>query len=78
MGSNKSWRTIVVDGLPFRWRYGKSVQIRDKDGKGYRPFLTEVTGWSWNDIERGHWKRYFSLRPEQVANYIREKILRKS
>ena len=72
-----SWRKIVVDGQPYRWRGGRGghLSVRGPDGKGCNAPLTQVTGWSWDNIERGHHKRYFCLTPRVVENFVRRVFL---
>lgn len=69
------WRRIVVDGREWRWSLGKRAghaEARCGAVKIAAP-ITEVTGLSWDEVERGKWKRYFSVTPQQVADWIRSK-----
>jgi len=69
-------RKIVVNGKTFQYRIGKeSVVFRNTHKKSFFADFSEITGWSWNDIERGMWKKYFSITPHQIADYIRKSIL---
>ena len=61
------------------WAYyigsGGSIIIWDPDNKKHVTDMSEVSGWSWTDIERGFWKRYFSITPGMVKKYIEYKLL---
>lgn len=74
--SRKSWRKIVVDGVEYKWIYGKTtVVIRDADNAVVdKVLLTKLTGWSWADIERAQYKRYFKITPVQIADWIQEHV----
>jgi hypothetical protein len=65
------WRKIVVDGVEWKYRIGKSnVAFRTEGRTSTAPF-TEVTQMSWTDIERAQWKRYFHITPKQIASWLR-------
>lgn len=74
--SRKSWRKIVVDGVEYKWIYGHTtVVIRDADNAVVaKPLLTEITGWSWADIERAQYKSYLKITPVQIADWIQENV----
>jgi len=69
----KGSRKIIVDDKTYYWllRPG-TVVIWDEEKKKHIFDLSTFTGWSWNDIERGYWKRYFSVKPKYVAEQIRK------
>lgn len=61
------YRKITVDGQVYRYKVGRgAVKV---DGMPHVDF-SRLTGWSWNDIERGTWKRYFSITPRHVRQFI--------
>ncbi len=66
-------RKIIVNGKEYYWLYRRSkVIIWDGEKKHvYRD--SEITGWSSDDIERGKWKRCFSIGPARIADWIKEK-----
>lgn len=71
---SKSYRNISVGGTDYKYKVGRShVDIRPPEGARMTPDLTEVTGLTWNEIERGTWKRYFSVTPQQIREYIEGK-----
>lgn len=68
------WRKIVVDGAMWRYRIGRSgVEARTPSRKFYDQ-LPAVTGMTWYDIERGQWKRWFSVTPKTIAEWIRQRV----
>lgn len=68
---SKGYRKIVVQGVEYEYKVGRSyVDIRPPEGARMTPDLREVTGLTWDEIERGQWKRYFSVTPKQIKEYI--------
>ena len=62
------------------WTYrvgGGHVKIRRPDRKAFAPDLTQVTGLTWDSIERGHWKctRDAWVTPAMVKAYIERELL---
>ena len=74
MGKRR-YRKIVVDDIEYKWVFGRTaIVIRDADGAVVaKPQVTDITGLSWDDIERGTYKGYFHLTPKDVADWIRAK-----
>jgi hypothetical protein len=69
-----SWRKIVVDGKNYRWRGSSFVIVQDENGRRVAAGnATEIKGLTWNDWERGHWKRTNDgmMRPGEVAAFVR-------
>lgn len=67
----KGYRRITVGGVDYEYKVGRAyVDIRPPEGERMTPTLAEVTGLTWDEIERGKWKRYFSVTPQQVKEYI--------
>lgn len=60
------------DGEVWSWRFGNHVAIRTPDNKKtYVVSLTEITGWSWDDLERAEWKGYWpEIGPQLIKDYI--------
>lgn len=74
---NLGWRKIVVNEKTYKYRIGRqNVVIVDTDSKGEKGKIvvdfSKLTGWSWDTIERGMNKGYFSITPKQIADYIEE------
>lgn len=72
----KGARKIVVDNRNYYWLYkGSKIVIWDEKGKKHLYDDSDATGWSNDAIERGKWKKYFSITPSFIADFIRkEKI----
>jgi len=72
----KGARKIVVYDKHYWWLLARSRIVIWTEEKVKHVFdLSEFTGWSWDDIERGIWKRYFSITPKYVAEQIIERNL---
>ncbi len=69
----KGTRHIVVEDKEYYWLYRRSKVIIWAGEKKHVYSDSEVTGWSSDSIERGQWKRYFSITPVHIANWIKEK-----
>lgn len=72
----KGWRKIVVDGVEYRWRV-QNATVLFEGGILEGPTAVdgaELLGLTNDQYERGIWKRYISIRPEHIANYIRKHI----
>jgi len=69
----KSFRRLVINDQEYRYRIGSGgVRIVTPDGKNISVDMSTFSGWTWNDIERGYWKRYFKVTPKDVRNWIEE------
>jgi hypothetical protein len=66
------WRNIVVDGVAWRWRMGRSAVVARTAGRTATAKLTVITGLSWADIERARWKGYLHVTPKQIAAWLRK------
>jgi hypothetical protein len=74
--SKKSKRKIHLFGKVWEYIIGNGrIVIWSPDGKKYLTDMSEVSGWSWTDIERGTWKGYFSITPQMIKDHIEYKIL---
>ena len=67
---SKSWKKIHICGFEWKWKFGNTIVLRDPENKVYQIPLTEICGWTWDEIERGQWKGYLSIKPSQVKDYI--------
>ncbi|KKN63691.1 hypothetical protein LCGC14_0499260 [marine sediment metagenome] len=68
---SKGYRKISVGGVNYEYKVGRAhVDIRPPGGARMTPDLRQVTGLTWDEIERGTWKRYFSVTPQQIREYI--------
>lgn len=66
-----TFRNITVNGSVYQYYVGKShTKIILPNGKGIVVDHSEMTGLSWDSIERGQYKGYFSITPAQVAAYL--------
>lgn len=65
----------------WTWRAGRgSVVVRDPDRRSYVVDMSTLTGASWSDIERSHWKQCrggcHEITPAIVRKYIEDVIKR--
>ena len=68
-------RVLTVGNLVFKYKVGKTrVNIILPDGSRVYPSLSEVSGLSWDEVERGQWKRWFSVTPSMLADYIKNHL----
>ena len=70
--SRRSKRKIVIGETEWSYIIGGSMVVaRNKVSPETRKiYLTELTGWTWDDIERRTYKRYFHITPSQIANWL--------
>ncbi len=69
-------RKITVHNKTYRWKAGSlNVVIRDDNNKWLVDF-SEITGRSWDVIERGQRKKTLDgiVMPIHIATYIQNKI----
>ena len=67
----KGYRLIVVDDIEYEWVVGRRfVNIVAPEGIRKTPTIEEVTGLSSDEVERAIWKRYLSITPQQIRDYI--------
>lgn len=68
------WRRIVVDGVPYRWHWGRShIVIQNESGKRVgAPHPWELKGMTPDAWERSLWKGNANagVFPRDVARYI--------
>lgn len=69
-------RKIHLPTGTWSYRIGTSmVIIRNSDmSKTFRVPLTNITGMTWEDIEKEQRKGGFSVRPYEIRRYIENKI----
>ena len=68
---SKGYRKISVGGTDYEYKVGRShVDIRFPDGSRMTPTLAKLSGLTWDEVERGKWKRWFSVTPQQIREYI--------
>jgi hypothetical protein len=72
----KGFRKIIVDGKLWWWKYIKSnvVAYLDETKEKRVIDLRTLTGLSWDQIERGHWKKYFSVTPKDIEKWLKEEV----
>lgn len=67
----KGYRKITVGNTDYEYKVGRAyVDIRPPEGSRMTPDLRQVTGLTWDAIDRGKWKRTFSVTPQQIREYI--------
>jgi hypothetical protein len=69
-------RKIVVGTQTYTWKFGRSGTLDVRcDGMSFlREPVTEVLGITWDDFERGQWRRYLSVTPADVKRRIINKL----
>jgi len=72
----KGFRKIIVDEKLWWWKFIKSKVVAYSDETKEKRVidLSTLTGQSWNDIERGEWKHYFSVTPKEVEKWLKEEV----
>lgn len=65
-------RQITINDQDYGYMIGRShVLIKDQYNKSHTPFCHDVAGVSHYEWERGKQKRYLSITPKNVANWIK-------
>lgn len=66
------WRRIVVDSIVWRYHVGDThvIAIRSDDKMRRMISFAELTGLTWDEVERGKHKRWLSITPELIANWL--------
>lgn len=66
------FRKLHVRSEIWEYKIGKNaIQLFSPDGKKHVTSQSEVTGMSWDDLERGYWKGWFKgVTPSQVKTWI--------
>ena len=71
MNKPKGYRTINIEGHIVYYKIGEwNVNFKGLINKSVS--LSEITGLDPQEIERGKSKKYFSLTPGQIAQYLRK------
>lgn len=71
----KGARKIVVNGKTYYWLYKRSkIIIWSDDGTKHVYSDSDVTGMTSDNIERGRWKKWFSIGPGDIAKWITEEV----
>ena len=73
MKRRKGWRKIVVDDIEYQWKFGSWIVVKNEDVT-YKFPLTDITGMTWDVIEKGMYKRWLSITPSQVADAIKGQV----
>ncbi len=73
----KGARLIVVGKRWWHWLYKGGVIIvwNDKGKKKVFKNLPELTGMSWDEIDRASRKKYFSITPRFIEKIIKKELL---
>jgi hypothetical protein len=67
-------RKIVVDGAEWLFSVGKQYVVAKNPvtNEGRKITVSEITGWTWTEIERSLWKGgTWAVRPHHVAKWLR-------
>jgi len=70
------FRVIVIDGNKWLWKCGFSfVRIASPNGVTKDIDIPDITGGTWDTLERGRWKRTQDgmVTPSMIEDYIRSK-----
>ena len=71
----RNMRELTVGGQDFKYKVGKTcVNIILPDGSRVHPTFSEISGLSVYEVERGQHKRWFSVTPSMLANYIEKHL----
>ena len=67
----KGYRKISVNGTEYEWKLGSNVvDIRSAEGLHLMPTIATVTGLTHAEVERAFRKRYLSVTPGDVHDFI--------
>lgn len=66
----KGWRKINIRNEEWKYKIGKFNVVAKKEKETIVINLSELTCISWDEIERGVWKGYFSITPKHIANWL--------
>lgn len=69
----KGFRKIVVNGKIWWWRIGRTNVAARLDGTNIKKVISlcDLTGISWEEIERSKHHHYFSVTPADVAKWLK-------
>jgi len=67
----KGTRKIIVNGQEYHWIYIKSKVIIWKDDIKMIIGDHEITGLTPDEVERGKYKRWFSITPKTIVEWIK-------
>lgn len=67
-------RKLIVNDKQYEYRIGKQNTVIRYNGKSVIVDHREMIGIDWNDIERGRWKKWFSIKPKDIVEYIQRII----
>jgi len=73
----KGRRAVHIDGKAWEWKVGKeSILIWSPEGEKHVTDQSQVTGMSWDSLERGYWKGWFKgITPSMVKEWIVHNII---
>ena len=71
MMTMRTMRKLTVGGQDYRYKVGKThVNIVLPDGSRVYPSFSEISGLSFDEVERGLYKKWFSVTPSMLADFI--------
>jgi hypothetical protein len=67
-------RLITVNGKRWTYRVGRTNIAARAVGSNEKHVvdLSQYTGLSWDEIEKGHRKRWFKVTPAGIADWLKE------
>jgi hypothetical protein len=65
-------RNLVLSNGTWKYKIGRSfILIVSPNGKRHLTNQSEVSGLSWEQLERGYWKKWFSgIKPSMIKDWI--------
>lgn len=71
-------RLIHLNNEIWKWSVGNfHVVIKSPQNKRFNLDITDITGESYDVVERGKWKKWWTgVKPSQIKSYIENNLLR--
>jgi hypothetical protein len=65
-------RKLHINDEEWQYKIGKSgaIVIFPPNGRKVLTDASEVSGLSWDEVERGTWKGWFHLKPSMIKDWI--------
>lgn len=69
-------RTVHIDEQEWLYKIGRiNIVIQSPDGIKHVTDMSEISGLSWSEIEKGTYKGWFHITPQQIKTYIQKFIM---
>jgi hypothetical protein len=77
MMEKRGFRKLVLDSGTWLYKVGKGhIAIISPTGQKHLTDQSKVTGMSWDTLERGYWKKWFTgIGPGMLREWIENNIL---